>query len=298
MISCPHGKMANGLCVRGLGRARALALFLKRMVQEFTADNCHLLAAAVSYYVLFSLFPLALAAVSLMGFVLKAPDTEARVLEAIGNLLPVSQEFVLSTIQGIVRARGATGAVAFVGLIVGGMSVFNALRRALNAAWGVRQPRPFVHARLYDFAMMLATGLLLAVSIALTTAEQVVPGAVLSLLGSQRDAQFFYKLTVVAVSTGLEFVVFLLFFRFVPNARVTLNAVWKGALVAAIAFEGTKHAFVWAVKNFAQYNVVYGPIAALVTLLVWTYLATLILLFVAKVTSRVTTPAGGTQATT
>ncbi|MFW6150074.1 MAG: YihY/virulence factor BrkB family protein [Chloroflexota bacterium] len=282
--------MANRLTLRSLVGIRNSALFLKRTVQEFTADNCHLLAAAVSYYVLFSLFPLALAAIAVMGFMLSAPEAEARVLEAMSNLLPVSQEFILSTVRGVVRARGATGIVAFVGLLVAGMSVFNALRRALNAAWGVRQPRPFVYARLFDFAMMLATGLLLIVSITLTTAEQMVPGTALSLLGSQCDAQLFYTMMVVAVSTGLEFTVFLLFFRFVPNAPVTLNAVWKGALVAAVAFEGSKHTFVWAVKNFAQYNVVYGPIAALVTLLVWTYLAALILLFVARLTSRLGAP--------
>lgn len=177
------------------------------------------------------------------------------------------------------------------------MSVFNALRRALNAAWGVRQPRPFVHARLFDFAMMLATGLLLVISIALTTAEQMVPGTALSLLGSQRDAELFYRMMVVAVSTGLEFTVFLLFFRFVPNAPVTFDGVWKGALVAAVAFEASKHAFVWAVKNFAQYNVVYGPIAALVTLLVWTYLAALILLFIARLTSRLTAPTAADNTT-
>lgn len=103
MIPCAIGKMADRLSLRGPGRVKALALFLNQTIQGFTADNCHLLAAAVSYYVLFSLFPLALAAVAVIGFVLSQPEAEARVLEAIGNLLPVSQEFILSTVRGIVR---------------------------------------------------------------------------------------------------------------------------------------------------------------------------------------------------
>ena len=130
----------------------ALLLFLRRTVQQFVDDNCIHLAAAISFYVLLGLFPLALALVSILGFVLGSRTLEAEIIEGLGELLPSGRGFVTTTLRGIIVARGATGLVASFGLLISGMSVFSAIRKALNLAWGIRRPRPFFKEKLLELA--------------------------------------------------------------------------------------------------------------------------------------------------
>jgi len=261
-------------------------LLIREVVREFFVDNCPQLAAAISFYLLFALFPLGLVAISVTGFVLKSPTARAEVIAGIGNLLPVSGHFIAGTIAGVVSARGTIGILATVALIVGGMSVFYAVSRSLNAAWGIRQPRPFFRERLVDFCMMVGAGLLLLISILLTAGLKVIGQAGLPAWGAAFfESVLFWRGMIFLVSAALTFVVFLFLYRFVPNTQVRWRDVWGGALAAAICFEITKSAFVWFVGNFIQYNLVYGPVGTLIALLMWIYISAVILLFCAKFTA-------------
>ncbi|MFC1904480.1 YihY/virulence factor BrkB family protein [Chloroflexota bacterium] len=260
--------------------------FMKVVIHEFTTDNCPHLAAAISYYFLFSLFPLTLAVISAMGFVLRSPALEAQVIKGIGDLLPVSGDFITGTIRGVVSARGATGIVATIGLIWGGTSVFNAIRKALNTAWGIRRPHPFIHARLLELVMMAGAGSLLLISVSLTTSVRIIrelnqPIFMSILLHNG----FFWHSIVILISLTITFLVFIFLYWIVPNMAVRWRGIWVGALAAAICFEVTKSAFIWFVGNFTQYNLVYGPVGTIIALLVWTYVSAIIFLFFAKVTS-------------
>ena len=65
-----------------------IAATVKQAVNEFLADNCTHLSAAISYYILLSLFPLALAAITILGYFSRSPDIGARVTQAIADVLP------------------------------------------------------------------------------------------------------------------------------------------------------------------------------------------------------------------
>lgn len=266
-------------------RSRLFAL-TKGATHEFLTDNCPHLAAAICFYLLFSLFPLTLAAASVLGFLSRSPEFQAKLILAIGDLIPISSDYITGAIEGVVGARGALGAVATVGLLWAGTSVFNAVRKSLNTAWGVRQPRPFLHERLMELGMMAGVGLLLLVSVGLTTGLQVVRH--LSLPGFWArfvNGDIFWNLLVVLTSTSLVFFVFLFLYRFVPNTRVRWRDVWMGALVGAVLFEVAKNAFVWFAGSFANYGSVYGSLGTIIAFLTWTYVSAVILLFCAKLTS-------------
>jgi membrane protein len=57
-------------------------------------------------------------------------------------------------------------------------------------------------------------------------------------------------------------------------------------LIASLAFDGVKWGFLWYVKTFPVYNVVYGSVGAVMALLTWVYVSAIILLFGALATSR------------
>ena len=191
---------------------------IKEAVQEFFIDNCPQLAAAISFYLLFSIFPLALVIISVTGFILKSPATQVEVIEGIGSLLPVSGDFIASTIKGVVSTRTTVGIAATIGLILGSMSMFYTVSKSLNAAWGIHQPRPFFRERLLDFCMMVGAGLLLLASISLTTGFRIASQLDLPVWGAMlMENSLFWHCILSLISAALTFVVFLFLYKFVPH---------------------------------------------------------------------------------
>jgi len=267
-------------------RFRSFASVVRGAVNEFLADNCPHLAAAISYYLLLSLFPLVLAAIAILGFLLRSPDVEARMIQAVTDFMPVSASFVRGIIADVADARGAVGVIATVGLIWAGMGVFNALRKSLNTAWGTKQPRPFLLERLTEFAMMLGIGGLIVLSLALTTAFKIIREASLPVFGEHfMHGDLLSQAAVIATSIFVAFLGFLFLYKFVPNTKVYWRHAMVGALVAAVLFEIVKDAFVWFVGNFGTYNIVYGSVGVIVALLTWVYVSAVIFLFCAKLIS-------------
>ncbi len=259
---------------------------IKRAVHEFLTDNCTHLAAAISYYLLLSLFPLALAAISILSVVSRSPDVEAKVTNAITAVLPLSGDLVSAAIKDFSPGVGAAGAIATIGLLWSGTGVFNAIRKSLNTAWGIKTPRSFLRERLLELVMMLGFGLFLLVYVGVTTAFTVIRSASLSVFGERlMEGGLFWHAMVIIASTIIGFVGFLFLYKFVPNTRVRWKNIWIGALMAAVMFEIVKDAFVWFVGKFATYNLVYGTIGTVIALMTWTYISAVILLFCAKLIS-------------
>jgi membrane protein len=267
--------------------ARRVIFFLRMMkqaIQEFLADNCTHLAAAISYYVLLSLFPLALAAISILSYVSRSPDVQAKVTQAITDVLPVSGDFVSTTIRDVAPGWGAASAIGVLGLVWAGTGLFNATRKSLNTAWGIKQPRTFLRERLIEFLMMLGLGAFLLLYVGMTATFNFLQST--NVFGGRfAEGGIFWEFMVVLVSIAIAFIGFLLLYEFIPNTRVPWRHVWVGALIAAVLFEIVKNVFVWFVGKFATYNLVYGSIGTIIALMTWSYISAMIMLFCAKVIS-------------
>ena len=257
---------------------------MKQAIQEFLADNCTHLAAAISYYLLLAMFPLALAAISILSYFSRSPDVQAKVTQAITDVLPVSGDFVSTTIREVAPGWGAASAIGVIGLIWAGTGLFNAIRKSLNTAWGVKQPRPFLRERLIEFIMMLGLGVFLLLYVGMTATFNFFQST--NVFGGRFvEGGLFWESMVILASIVIAFVGFLLLYEFIPNTRVPWKHVWVGALMAAVLFEIVKNLFVWFVGKFATYNLVYGSIGTIIALMTWSYISAMILLFCAKLIS-------------
>ena len=272
---------------RARRNSKKLFRFLRNVVTEFLTDNCPHLAASISYYTLFCLFPLTLAAIAILGWLTSDPDVEGEVIEAIGDFLPVGSDFITKTIQSISDTWEATGVVAIIGLLWGGSAIFNATRKAMNSAWGIREPRPFFVDRFLELCMMMGLGVLLLTSLGITAALSVVRKYSSDTVDNAFvNGDFLWNATLILVTAGLAFVTFLLLFKFIPNTKVRWSDVWGGALMSAVGFEGSKQIFVWyTTTHSTYYNTVYGTMGALIALMVWIYVSAFIMLFFAKMTA-------------
>ncbi len=257
------------------------------LTNDFLAKNGPYLAAAITYWALFSLIPLTVALVALSGFFLGSSEAlESRLVLAVNTLVPVSRETITENIQVMVRTRAVAGVVGVVGLLWVSTTVFGVIRKGVNTVWGISTPRRFLHERLIDLAFTAGAGVVLMSLMTYIAASGVLGDFFSTLFRGRANGDELANELLNYVAPILSFIVFMFLYRYLPNTKTTFREVWPGALMATVAFEISKGVFFWYTRAFPVYNIVYGPIGTLLALLTWAYVSAFILLVGALVTSR------------
>ena len=274
--------------IEAMGRSPLLQyrplVLVGRVGRGMAAGDASHNAAGVAYFAIFSLFPLMLGVLSILGMVLTSETLQQRfLLFATGNL-PGSAQFVESNLEEIIRFRGALGVGAILGSVWLGTAVFAAISRAVNRAWGISLNRPFYLALPRRLLMGVVTGSLFLLSTTATSAIQVF-----TKFQEAMPWQWFFvapeaaRAVVYLIPWAITLLIFLLIYRFEPRCRTYWRYVWPGALVASLLFEGAKYLFVWYLDNLAIFSQVHGSLASVVVLLLWVYLSALLLILGAQV---------------
>ena len=246
-------------------------------VRDFLRDDCTSMAAGIAYYALFSIFPLLLGLIALLGLLLEPTQVQKRLLEMTSQVFPASADLVSQNIDAVVAARGAIGLFSILGLFWSASAIFAAIRKSLNRAWNVERDRPFLKQKLIEFSMAAGVGVLFLLSVTITAvfgvAWQLLPPQV-----SMLKESGLWRLAAGLLPLVFSFMLFAMVYRFVPNVTLTWGDVWPGAALAAVLFETAKNLFIWYLASFANYALVYGSLATVIVFLLWTYISALILL--------------------
>ena len=270
-------------------------LLFRRSVKEFGDDNCTQMAAAISYYVLFSIFPLIIFLVSVLGIVLRGSELQQDAIDEIfANIPQLSEAESESDVRGAVEdiAGAAGGALTIFGLIGMGWSGSNmmgVIRRSINIAYDLEKHRPLVRQKLLDLALVLGMGVFFLSSVAATAFLRTVrefSGDIAVLGDASERAGPAWDAASYLIPFVLSFIAFTVMYWVVPATKVKLREVWPGALVAAVMFELGKIGFAFYLQNFSNYGLVYGSLGGVVAFLFWVYLGSSILLFGAELASE------------
>ncbi len=270
---------------------RRLLILTVRSIQEFGDDRCSHMAAAISYYGFFSLFPLLIFMVSIFGIFLQSSSLQKDLIDQVLEFIPLTsdkgQNEVRDAIDAIAGISIPLSIVGLLGLAWSASAMFGAIRTALNIAWDVKSSRHFVRQKLLDLAMVAGIGAFFLLSIGTTTLLRTTQEASSDILGPlSSNTALFWRITPYLVPAILSFGAFMVLYRFVSNAPVRTRDIWPGALVATIFFEIIKNGFSFYIANFGRYDVVYGSLGAVVAFLFWMYLSAVVLLFGAEVASE------------
>ena len=273
---------------------RDVRVLVRETVREFGEDQCPQLAAGISYYVLFSIFPLALLVLAISGLVLTNDSLREDLVASLFDALPLSEgegrEDLDSAISGITTGISVAGLVSLVGLMWSASGMMGALRRALNQAWDTDYKRPFLHGKLLDFVMVLSLGILMALSVGATIFLQVarrVSDDLSDALGPlSSGATLSLEVVAVFVPLLLSFITFMVLFKFVPSVKTRFRSIWPGALLAAVLFEGVKNGFAIYLRYAGNFDAVYGSIGAVVAFLFFVYISANIMLLGAEMAAE------------
>jgi len=218
---------------------------IKSSVRDFMDDDCTTMAAALSYYTVFSLPPLLVLILLLVGAVMDPQDVQGSLESNLQSLMGPRAGQTIRTILEHSQLPGSGGLIATVigvgALILGAAGVFGQLQAALNRTWGVK-PDPaqggiksFVLKRVFTFGMILALAFLLLVSLILSTVLAAFGGA----LGRWLPAGFSATLLQVinfAISFGVIALLFGAMYRVLPDAKIRWRDVWVGAMATSLLF--------------------------------------------------------------
>lgn len=247
---------------------------LEQTVQAYNEDHVSLLAAALAYYALLSIFPLMLFLLAVLSPFLESDAAMQAVERVIRVYLPTGSAVLRSTLREVTQLRGPLSLVAAVGFIWSASGVFDVLQLALNRAFNVPRARPVWRQRIVSLVMVIATGLLFPASLVVTAVQQLAIRC--NLLTPDNPILYYYPLLT---SFLVSVVIFGVIYRFVPyDPTLRWRDVWRSALLAAVLWELAKLGFAWYLTNLALLNLVYGSVGTIIAFMLWTYLTAIILL--------------------
>lgn len=253
-------------------------------------------AAAIAFYALFAIFPLAILAVVAFGVVIGDDDARRHVVDFLLDNLPITPDQgradLERLLEGVTRDTGTIGALGLGGLVISASGLMGAARNALNAAFDadrIKDRRPPLQGKALDVLLVFGTGLVMGLSLVLTVALQITARETseLEFLGSLGAtlADWLLKLGPL-IPILLAIGVFWTLYVVVPMRRVRLRDVWPGAIFAALALEAVKTGFGIYLDGFADYSAVYGSLGAVIAFLVFVLLAASAFLLGAEVAAR------------
>ncbi len=263
--------------------------FLKTTINEWVEAEPFQLAAALSYYTLFSLAPLLLIAIGVVGFVFGREAAQNQIVETLQGM--IGQDSA-KTVQEMIQASNEkpkagilSTIIGFVALLFGAGGVVGQLQTSLNRIWEVK-PKPgqgiwgFLRQRFFSFAMVLAIGFLLLVSLVVTAVLSSFTGMLSSFLG---DATFVAHAIDIVVSFGFVTLLFALIYKYVPDVEIQWRDVWVGAALTSILFTLGKY-LIGLYIGTSGVSSTFGAAGSLITILIWVYYSSLIFFLGAEFT--------------
>jgi membrane protein len=278
-------------------KRKSLWQFAKDVFTQWMGDEPFLLASSLSYYTLFSIAPLLIIAIAVAGFVFGREAAQNQIVETIGGMIgPESAEAIQGMIQNASNKPKAgiiSTVVGAVTLLIGAGAVVGQLQTSLNKIWEV-EPKSgqgiwvLIRQRFISFAMVLAVGFLLLVSLIMTALLTGFSEFLGSLMGG---AEFIAHLLDIIVSFGFITLLFAMIYKFVLDVQIQWSDVWIGAALTAILFTIGKY-LIGLYLGSTGASSVYGAAGSLVMVLLWVYYSSLIFFLGAEFTQGYATTYG------
>jgi membrane protein len=255
---------------------------LKATYNEFNKSDVPYRAASLTYYVFFSLFPLLLLGIIVLGLFLDPQAAREFVFVQVAQLAPGAVEWLETLLGGVLEQREGVGWIAIVGLVTLAFSAsgaFDALDKSINHAWGTEGVPNILVAKLTSFIMMAVLAALLLFSFLVSAFLQTIQGLSRRYFGDLPFDALVFQLVNVAASLAVTALIFLLIFKFVPRRHVKLVDVRPAALITAMIWTLAKEIFaLYLGSSFSNFSAVYGTLGVVIALLLWIYVSSVIVL--------------------
>ncbi|MBC7921976.1 MAG: YihY/virulence factor BrkB family protein [Ferruginibacter sp.] len=251
--------------------------FTKEMFEEWIDDNCSQMAAALSYYTIFSLAPMMIIVISLAGYFFGREAVTGELFNQIRGLIGADGAKAIQTmVENAYRDRsGLIPTLLGIGTLIFSATVtFAALQESLNAIWKVK-PNPnngikgiirLVINRLLSFTMVLGIGFFLIISLVVSSLINVLSNYIQRILGDSSLALF--NTLELAVSSAILVLLFAVIFKFLPDAKIKWRNVWRASILTTILFSVGKYLISLYIGQ-SDFTSTYGAAASIIIIILW-----------------------------
>lgn len=261
---------------------------IQETISEWTDDRASRLAAAISYYTIFSLAPLLVIGVAIAGFVFGEAAAQDQI---VGSLEGVIGPDAAATVQDLVANASQTGSgaiatvIGVVTLLLAASGLFAALQSALNTVWDVEPAAGggilrTVKKRGLAFLMVLGIGLLLLLSLAANAVLAMLRGTFQDVLPVPGPI---WQVVSLALSLVILTVAFAAVYKVLPDVNLEWRYLWIGAAITAVLFVIGQF-LVSLYLGFSSPASTYGAAGSLFVILLWIYYSAQVFFFGAEFT--------------
>lgn len=270
-------------------RIKLFGSLLKDSFNEFTNDNGMKLAAALSYYTIFSLAPMLLVIISVFSIFFGRDAIQGQLFGQISGLVGASAASQLQEILKNAEMSNKSGVAAAMGigtLLIGATGVFAEMQDSINFIWAIKsKPKKgwlqYLKNRLISFSLILTLGFLLVVSLGASALVDLLSNR-LETLFSEASVVLFYIVNLALVLSIIT-ALFTVIFKVLPDGDLRWRECLMGASFTAVLFLIGKFVISFYLGK-SDLGAAYGTSASIVILLTWIYYSSIILYFGAEFT--------------
>ena len=244
-------------------------------------------AAQLSYYFLLALFPLLVFLITLLGYFNGAGShLQRKLISYLGDVMPpAALHLVVVTLEEVTKSRG-TGKLSF-GILLAlwaASSGVNALAQALNAAYDVRETRPWWKVRLISIALTVALAFLIISALLIVLYGGQFGHELAGVIHEGEAFALVWRILQWPIALAFVLIAFVMIYRFVPNVgakregkglrRSDYRRRWlsPGVGIAIALWLLVSLGFRLYLHFFNSYSATYGSLGALIILMLWFYL--------------------------
>jgi membrane protein len=239
-------------------------------VTSFFRDECHHLAASITYFLIVSLVPLGLLLVSLFGHVIgENQQLYNFLLSKLTGFFPSVTSGITSEFRKLITFKG----ISFITFFIYGffaLQLFYSAEHAMDVIFKVPKKRHFLLSLLWTVSIVTLMIFFWLISFTVSYVADIFRTHSISLFGVEISVRAAIILKYVAPSV-LMLLTMTTVYKIVPHASVPVAHAFSGALFVTVLWEVAKHLFTWLVRNVSYIGTIYGSLTTFILFLIWMY---------------------------
>lgn len=260
----------------------ALPRISRRAISGFLSHEALQTAGSMAYFAVLSIFQFLVLGVVVGSYVVGQGEARQFVVDNVSAGSPIDAETVGGIIDSVIESRGAMSIISIGFLTWSALGIFSALSTGIGRVFENAPKRPFIQDKLIGLLLMGLTGVLAVASLVIGIITGILQEAATDLVADLPGGGTAVWLIGLLAPLILIFLAFWVIYKVVPNRPVGWGEVLPGAVIAAVLWTVLRFGFTWYATSVADYESAFGPLSTGITLLVFLYFASVIVLLGAE----------------
>ncbi|WP_411681391.1 YihY/virulence factor BrkB family protein [Clostridium thailandense] len=247
------------------------------LISRFNNDDVPALGSQLAYNLILSFFPFIIFLMTLIGHTSLNGN---EILAALSRILPASAfDLISNTVSEVITTKHSQlMSFSLIFTVWSASAGFNAVIKGLNKAYGVPESRTFIKVRTISILCTLGMAFIVLIMMFLLILGGIIWNYAAYKLGFSHELLTLWTVIryIIFISTAIFIITAL--YRYAPCKKLTWLEVLPGALFSTLNLILVSVAFAYYVNNFANYSIVYGSIGAIIILLTWLFLVSIIVI--------------------